>query len=217
MMWLPGQTLARWQESIAGLRAADPEHASLYMLELYPGAPLRDVMARTGSAQAPDDVAADMYEWAMDALDGSGFSQYEISNVAKPGRQSRHNLKYWTDGEWLGFGPGAHSTMAGVRWKNVSATEEYIARIEEGADTGVEHRDLTATERWQEAVIMGLRLRDGLSIEGVAMKYGLDIWAGYGDHLQPFVEAGLLLHQDGRLALSRRGMLVANEILAVFI
>jgi len=217
MMWLPGQTVARWQESIEALQAADPDHASLYMLELYPNAPLRDVMARAGSAQAPDDVAADMYEWAMDALDGSGFRQYEISNVAKPGRESRHNLKYWTDGEWLGFGPGAHSTMAGVRWKNVSATEEYLARVEGGADIGVEQRDLTAAERWQEAVIMALRLRDGVSIETIARKYGLDIWAGYGDHLQPYVEAGLLLHLDGRLRLSRRGMLVANEVFTVFI
>ena len=217
MMWLPGQTVARWQESVEGLQAANPEHASLYMLELYPTAPLREEMARAGSAQAPDDVAADMYEWAMDALDVSGFSQYEISNVAKPGCQSRHNLKYWTDGEWLGFGPGAHSTILGVRWKNVSATGEYLARVEGGADTGVERRDLTASERWQEAVIMGLRLRDGISVEAIAAKYGLDLWAGYGDHLQPYVEAGLLLHLDGRLRLSRRGMLVANEVFTVFI
>ena len=217
MMWLPGQTVARWQESVEGLQAANPEHASLYMLELYPTAPLREEMARAGSAQAPDDVAADMYEWAMDALDVSGFSQYEISNVAKPGCQSRHNLKYWTDGEWLGFGPGAHSTILGVRWKNVSATGEYLARVEGGADTGVERRDLTASERWQDAVIMGLRLRDGISVEAIAAKYGLDLWAGYGDHLQPYVEAGLLLHLDGRLRLSRRGMLVANEVFTVFI
>jgi oxygen-independent coproporphyrinogen-3 oxidase len=217
MMWLPGQTVARWQESIEGLRAADPEHASLYMLELYPHAPLREEMARAGSAQAPDDVAADMYEWAMEALEASGFSQYEISNVAKPGRESRHNLKYWTDGEWLGFGPGAHSTIEGARWKNVSATEEYILRVEGGADTGVERRDLTASERWQEAVIMGLRLRDGISVEAIAAKFGLDIWAGYGDHLQPYVDAGLLLHLDGRLRLSRRGMLVANDVFTVFI
>jgi oxygen-independent coproporphyrinogen-3 oxidase len=217
MMWLPGQTMARWEESIEGLRAADPEHASLYMLELYPTAPLRAHMARAGIAQAPDDVAADMYEWAMEALDASGYRQYEISNVARPGRESRHNLKYWTDGEWLGFGPGAHSTIEGARWKNVSATGEYIARVEDGADTGVERRDMTAVERWQEAVIMGLRLRDGLCLESIAMKYGLDLWAGYGDHLQPYVDAGLLLHVDGRLRLSRRGMLVSNDVFAVFI
>jgi oxygen-independent coproporphyrinogen-3 oxidase len=217
MMWLPGQTVAQWQESIEGLRAVDPEHASLYMLELYPNAPLREEMARAGTAQATEDVAADMYEWAMEFLEASGFNQYEISNVAKPGRESRHNLKYWTDGEWLGFGPGAHSTIEGVRWKNVPATGEYVERIERGADTGVERRDLTPSERWQEAVIMGLRLREGISVAAIAEKYGLDIWAGYGDHLEPYVDAGLLLHSDGRLRLSRRGMLVANEVFTVFI
>ena len=87
-----------------------PEHLSLYLLEVYPNAPLKDEMARARWSQAPDDDAAVMYLTAMERLDAAGYEQYEISNVARPGRRSRHNLKYWTDGEWLGFGCGAHST-----------------------------------------------------------------------------------------------------------
>ena len=100
-----------WLESVDGAIALGPEHLSLYLLEVYPNAPLRDEMARARWSQAPDEDAAAMYVTAMERLEAAGYEQYEISNVARPGRRSRHNLKYWTDGEWLGFGCGAHSTL----------------------------------------------------------------------------------------------------------
>src|SRR5688572_23002120 len=122
MMWLPQQSIAQWLASVEALIALEPEHASLYLLEIYANSPLRDAMSNAKWAVAPDDDAAEMYLQAMARLDGAGYVQYEISNVARNGRVSRHNLKYWTDGEWLGFGPGAHSTRGGTRWRNVSAT-----------------------------------------------------------------------------------------------
>src|SRR5918994_6548046 len=125
MMWLPQQSVADWLFSVDELISLRPEHASLYLLEIYPNAPLRDAMARAQWSLAPDDDAADMYLEAMDRLDAAGYRQYEISNVSIPGRASRHNLKYWTDGEWLGFGCGAPFTRGGVRWKNLSSTQEY--------------------------------------------------------------------------------------------
>ena len=126
MLWLPGQTLAHLDESLDALIEAGPEHASVYLLEIYPNAPLEDEMARAGWSRASDDDAADMYLRTMDVLERAGYRQYEISNVARPGRESRHNLKYWTDGEWIGFGPGAHSTARHVRWNNVAATSDYV-------------------------------------------------------------------------------------------
>lgn len=217
MMWLPGQTLADWTQSIEGLIEVAPEHASLYILELYPGSPLREEMARAKLAQAPDEDAADMYELGMSLAGEAGLAQYEISNVARPGFESRHNLKYWADGEWLGFGPGAHSTLGGVRWKALSATEQFVSAIEAGSDVQSEKRVLSAEDRWQEALITGLRLVEGVVVEDVLRKYGLDIWARYGDHLHPYLESGLLRHENGRLRLTRQGMLLANEVLAVFI
>src|SRR5437762_10948047 len=118
MMWLPGQRVSDWLESVDAAIALGPEHLSLYLLEVYPNAPLKDEMARARWSQAPDEDAATMYLEAMARLDDAGFEQYEISNVARAGRRSRHNLKYWIDGEWLGFGCGAHSTRDGVRWNN---------------------------------------------------------------------------------------------------
>ena len=217
MMWLPGQSVADWRQSIEGLVSVAPEHASLYMLELYPHVPLREDMARAHLSQGPDDDAADMYELAMGMTASAGLAQYEISNVARPGRESRHNLKYWMDGDWFGFGPGAHSTVDGVRWKALSDTAQFVSAIETGSDVQTDRRVLSADDRWREALITRLRLVAGISVDELLQKYGLDIWARYGDHLQPYLEAGLLRHEKGRLWLSRQGMLLANEVLAVFI
>jgi oxygen-independent coproporphyrinogen-3 oxidase len=217
MMWLPGQSVDAWRRNVDGLIAASPDHASLYLLELYPNAPLKEDMARAGWSLAPDEDAADMYEQAMARLDGAGYQQYEISNVARPGRASRHNLKYWTDGEWLAFGCGAHSTLDGVRWKNVSNTEEYIARVTTGLDVVTERRVLSTKERLEDALFTGLRLVEGIDIEVVGARYGCDVWERYREALEPFFDGGWLVREGARLRLTRPGMLMANEIMAVFV
>ncbi len=166
MMWLPGQSVGQWLESVDAAIALAPEHLSLYLLEVYPNAPLKDEMARGRWSQAPDDDAATMYVSAMERLEAAGYEQYEISNVARPGRRARHNLKYWTDGEWLGFGCGAHSTRDGVRWKNVSATDEYIERVR-ASRSATEMRRLSPDERLGDALFTGLRLTDGVDLDAI--------------------------------------------------
>jgi oxygen-independent coproporphyrinogen-3 oxidase len=217
MMWLPQQTIAQWLESVDALIALGPEHASLYILELYPNAPLRDTMARSKWSLAPDDDAAEMYLEAMARLDAAGYEQYEISNVARSGRESRHNLKYWTDGEWLGFGCGAHSTRRAVRWKNLSSTTEYIAAVTSGGQVGVERRELRGREALEEALFTGLRLTRGIDVRTVKIRYNADVWEIYGAELEPFREAGLLIYDGRLLRLSRAGMLLANEIMSQFL
>jgi putative oxygen-independent coproporphyrinogen III oxidase len=217
MMWLPQQTPADWRASVEALIEVEPEHASLYLLELYPNAPLKEEMARSGWSLAPDDDAAEMYLWSLGRLDGAGYRQYEISNVSRPGLESRHNLKYWQDGEWLGFGCGAHSTRGGARWKNVPGTEDYVTRVSAGRPVAIDRRVLAPGERLEDALFTGLRLAAGLDVEDVGRRYGTDIWARYGASLQPFLDAGLLVHEGSSLRLTRPGMLVANEIMAVFV
>jgi oxygen-independent coproporphyrinogen-3 oxidase len=217
MMWLPQQSIANWLASVDALIAVGPEHASLYLLEIYPNAPLRDAMARAQWSVAPDDDAAEMYLEAMRRLDEAGYRQYEISNVARPGRESRHNLKYWTDGAWLGFGPGAHSTRDGVRWRNISATQEYISAVEGGGQLDAERRILSRQDALEEALFTRLRLNAGIDLELVNSQYGVDIWSEFGSELQPFVEAGLLIYDGGALRLTRAGMLLAHEVMTVFI
>jgi oxygen-independent coproporphyrinogen-3 oxidase len=217
MMWLPQQALAQWLESVDALIGLGPEHASLYILELYPNAPLREAMARSKWSLAPDDDAADMYLEAMACLDAAGYEQYEISNVARQGRESRHNLKYWTDGEWLGFGCGAHSTRRGVRWKNLSSTTEYIAAVVSGGPLVAERRVLSAREALEEALFTGVRLARGLDLRAVKARYGVDVWDIYRRELGQFLDAGVLIYDGRLLRLSRAGMLLANEIMAKFL
>ena len=217
MMWLPGQRVEHWLESIDAAIDLSPEHLSLYLLEVYPNAPLKEEMARAKWSQAPDEDAAAMYLTAMERLDAAGYCQYEISNVSREGRQSRHNLKYWTDGEWLGFGCGAHSTRDCVRWKNVSGTEDYVRRIEAGRSTAVEVRRMSDDERLGDALFTGLRLTEGVSLDAIRRRYGVDVWLRYGSSLSPFVDAGFLCCNSDRLFLSRQGMLLAHEVMAVFV
>ena len=217
MLWLPQQTPADWRATVEGLIALEPEHASLYILELYPNAPLREEMARAQWSLAPDDDAADMYLWGLDRLDRAGYLQYEISNVARPGRLSRHNLKYWQDGAWLGFGCGAHSTRGASRWKNVASTQEYLSRVGAGESVHVEPRERSVEEQIGDALFTGLRLSDGLDFDRVGQRYGVDLWARYGPALQPLAVARRLTIEGHTVRLTRDGMLVANDIMQMFV
>jgi oxygen-independent coproporphyrinogen-3 oxidase len=217
MVWLPGQAIPEWLRSVDAAIELEPDHMSLYLLEVYPNAPLKEEMARSRWSQAPDEDAASMYMEAMERLEAAGLEQYEISNVARAGRRSRHNLKYWSDGDWLGFGCGAHSTRDGVRWRNVSATEDYLTRIARGVSAAVDLRRLSSRERLGDALFTGLRLASGVDLEAIGKRYGVDVWERYGRELEPFLESGVLTRMDGRLALTRQGMLVAHEVMLVFV
>ena len=217
MLWLPGQSLTTWQTTVDRLIDLDLDHASLYLLELYPNAPLREAMARAEWSQVPDDDAADMYLWALERLDRAGFVQYEISNVSRGGAVSRHNLKYWQDGAWLGFGCGAHSTRGAVRTRKVSSTEDYIQRVHAGEDVEAERQVRTSEQCLEEALFTGLRLTDGIDLDATGRRYGVDAWARYGDALAPHIDAGRAVRDGGRLRLTRDGMLVANEVMIAFV
>ena len=217
MLWLPQQRPADWRATVDGLIALQPDHASLYILELYPNAPLREEMARRQWSLAPDDDAADMYLEGLARLDAAGYEQYEISNVALPGRESRHNLKYWEDGAWLGFGCGAHSTRGARRWKNIASTTDYIARIGLGAAVAIEARDRSIEEQTGDALFTGLRLTRGVDLATIGARYGVDLWARYESTFRPLAAAGRLTIDGTRVALTREGMLVANEIMALVV
>ena len=158
-----------------------------------------------------------MYLAGLDRLDGAGLEQYEISNVSRPGRQSRHNLKYWTSGQWWGFGCGAHSTVRGDRWHNVSGIQDYVDRVEAGTTVTTDHHLLSLSERRSETLFTGLRLSTGIDRRTFEAQFGIDPWTAYQSDLDPFVQAGFVWEREGRMGLSRQGMLVANEILVTFV
>jgi oxygen-independent coproporphyrinogen-3 oxidase len=217
MLWLPGQSPASWHRTLDRAVALAPDHLSLYLLELYPNAPLKEDMAREGWSQTPDDDAAEMYLDGLARLEAAGLEQYEISNVARAGHRSRHNLKYWQAGNWFGFGCGAHGTVDGRRWKNVSGTGDYISRVTGGQSAALETVVLTDQNRLEEALFTGLRLTDGIDRGQVLARFGVDPWDRYGADLEPFVQSGQVWVTDGRFGLTRPGMLLANSILEVFV
>jgi oxygen-independent coproporphyrinogen-3 oxidase len=217
MLWLPEQRLDDLQGTVEGLIALGPDHASLYLLELYPNAPLREEMARAHWSLAPDDDAADMYLWAMERLESAGYAQYEISNVARPAHRSRHNMKYWQDGEWIGFGCGAHSTRGAARWKNVASTDAYIERISHGTPVATDWRERSDDERLGDALFTGLRLTDGVDLAVVGARYGIDARGRYEAALRQHAAAGRLTFDGSLVRLTRQGMLVANDVMAIFV
>ena len=217
MLWLPGQSFASWLRTVDEAVALEPDHLSLYLLELYPNAPLKEAMAREPWSQAPDDEAADMYLAGLDRLDAAGLGQYEISNVARPGFQSRHNVKYWQSGDWWGFGCGAHSTIDGERWQNIAGVQDYVDRVGGGRDVTMDRRVLSEADRAGEALFTGLRLSAGIDRAAFAARHGTDPWVRYHQELAPFEEAGLMWERAGRMGLSRQGMLMANEVFVAFL
>jgi len=217
MLWLPQQSRETWRRTVDQAVALAPDHLSLYLLELYPNAPLKEDMARSGWSLAPDDDAAEMYLEALQELEQHGLKQYEISNVARDGHQSRHNVKYWQAGQWFGFGCGAHSTVAGERWKNLASTADYIERVAAGEAPAIERQALSAQAQVEEALFMGMRLTEGVDAAVFVARFGLDPWERYGPALTPFVESGHVWHEGGRFGLTREGMLVGNSVLEVFV
>ena len=158
-----------------------------------------------------------MYLAALERLDAAGFAQYEISNVARPGFPSRHNVKYWQAGSWRGFGCGAHSTVDGVRWKNVTSTTDYIDRIGRGASVVLDRQELSPAERLRRRCSRDCGSPTGIDRRNFLARYGVDPWTRYAETLAPFVDEGLMWADDERFGLTRRGMLVANDLLVTFV
>ena len=223
----PRQTMRMWQESLHAALALEPEHISFYSLTIEDGTTF-DRWAKSGRIPQPDpDLAADMYEWATDVLAGAGYDQYEISNWARPGKASRHNLQYWRCDPYLGLGAGAHGYAAGIRTQTVLRPEEYIARIEAQAeprpfpltDAVVETEPIDRDTAMAETMIMGLRLvREGVSPAAFEQRFGASLESVYGEAIAPLRAAGLLeMGDEGQLRLTRRGRLLGNQVFMVFI
>jgi oxygen-independent coproporphyrinogen-3 oxidase len=195
-----GETDASWRATLEETIQLGPEHVSAYALTIEPATPLGRAVA-AGLQPAPDaDVQADRYELACELLGAAGYEHYEISNWAKPGRRCVHNDGYWEARPYLGLGAGAHAYRDGVRWWNVRPPQEYLSRVEAGErPVGGEER-LTETERLTERLLLGLRRIDGVPVEWVDAA-----------RVEDFVGEGLAERRNGHVALTERGMLLANE------
>ena len=217
MFGLPGQTPEMWRASIDAALSLSPEHMSCYGLIPEDSTPLmRDLDA--GRLTLPDEEAErQMYDDTLSILAAQGYQQYEISNFAKPGRECRHNIGYWTRVPYIGLGASAASFLqtasGGLRLTNPARIRDYIAMAQEKAWRRRERTSLLPEDARFESLMLGLRMTRGVSEADFEGMHGMTLDAYCGDVLRQQEQRGLLVHQDGRWALTRRGMDVQNAIL----
>jgi oxygen-independent coproporphyrinogen-3 oxidase len=201
-----GETLESWDRTLRETVALGPEHVSAYALTIEPGTPLGRKVA-AGLVPAPDpDLQADRYEVACDVLRSAGYEHYEVSNWAKPGHRCRHNLGYWQGRPYLGLGAGAHSYRDGRRWWNVRPPQQYLAEVAAGRMPVGDQEVLSDEDRSMERLLLGLRMRDGVP----------SAWLE-ADRVEWFVADGLAERRSGSVALTERGLFVANELLIALV
>lgn len=191
-----GETLADWRQTVEGVIALGPSHVSAYALTVEAGTPL----ASRPELHPDDDDLADKYELADDLLTAAGLGNYEVSNWALPGHECRHNILYWRQGDYRGFGSAAHSHCTGNRWWNVRTPERYIAAVNAGESTRAAGETLDDETRRVEGLQLALRMREGVPAEA------LDDALASGDL------DGLVEFAEGRARLTRAGRLLANEV-----
>ena len=202
--------MGSWQRTVERAAALEPEHLSCYGLKVEEGTPLWSIQ---GVLDLPDDdLQADMYLWAVSRLAELGYAQYEISNFARPGRESRHNMKYWTLEEYAGFGPGAHSDLGNVRYAFVRDLDAYCRCVEEGGEILAESERIQPWERDLEYLMLGLRTVRGVSAEEFEQRCRLS-FSPIRQVLEDFQRTGHAVGAAGRWHLTPEGFLVSNQII----
>ncbi|TME44224.1 MAG: radical SAM family heme chaperone HemW [Chloroflexi bacterium] len=214
MFGLPDQSLEHWQQTLDEAVGLDPHHLSCYLLTLDERVPMGRDVARGRLVLPDDDLLAGMYAATRSRLAAAGYEQYEISNWARPGHASRHNLTYWRDGAWIGVGAGAASAYDGRRWKNTPVLERYIASVEaDGQALRVEDERPDRLTQMIDHVTLGLRLREGVSLDGFAARFGDNLTEVIGETGAWLTSQAFLENGGGRLRVAAEHQLITNEIL----
>jgi oxygen-independent coproporphyrinogen-3 oxidase len=211
---LPDQTLDDWSRNLDEAIAMNPEHLSLYLLEIHQGTPLAEQL-RSGRRPLPDEeLAAEMYDMMIDRLGLAGYEQYEISNFARPGFESRHNTKYWRLDPVYGFGVSAHSFDGLQRYANERDTAKYVELIEHVAGAEVFREAINVAS---EFIFLGLRLAKGIELDEYEDDFGQSLAEQYSTEIERLLEAGLIDLSTDSLKLTRKGMLFSNTVFAEFV
>jgi len=215
---LPGQTIKRWQETLNQAVQMEPAHISMYLLQLEQSTPMaRDI--KNGRLKMPGEESdVQMYETGIDLLEAAGLKQYEISNLARPGLTCQHNLIYWHAVEYIGIGAGAVSFTGRRRYINKANLEQYQLALEKKSDLPVEELEyMDQKGLTTDAIILGLRLCEGINLERFESRFGINIYTEYQDIIKEGTEGGLLNITNGNLRFTRRGYFVSNQVLCQFI
>ena len=210
---LPNQALAGWRKTLDDVIDLNPEHISLYPLTLEDRVPLRLAIERGEIPQIDPDLTADQYELAQDMLQEHGYNHYEISNWAKEGYECRHNLVYWHNLPYLGAGVAAHSYIDGHRLANTADLDSYLNAFSGNLLPARELDEEIGPElKLSETVILGLRLSEGIGLDDIKRRFGVDLLRHYERQINETAASGLLEYSGRRIRLTRRGKLLGNEV-----
>ena len=222
MFGLPAQDMATWQATVEEALSYSPEHLSLYGLMLEEGTSLyeRYRVDNRSLAQLPDDdLQAELHDWAVERLKQAGYTNYEMSNFARPGYECQHNLGYWRGADYLGLGPGGVSCLNRVRWKNIEDVRTYQSRLHNGQDPVEEagQEALSLHDCKAERMILGLRLKEGVNLTSFRNDFGVDLRDNYRNVLERYKNKDVFTIQGDYLRLNPKYSFVANSILQEFV
>ncbi|MGM5472589.1 radical SAM family heme chaperone HemW [Bacillus pumilus] len=217
MFGLPHQEKHHVMNSLETAFSLGAEHYSVYSLIVEPKTVFYNLMQKGKLHLPPQEREAEMYELVMDEMERHGLHQYEISNYAKPGFESQHNLTYWSNEDYFGFGAGAHGYVDGIRNVNAGPVKHYLELIEQTGFPYKETHQVTKAEQIEEEMFLGLRKIEGVNSAGFQAKYGASPEALFPSVLEELEEKGLIVKDDIGIRLTRKGKLLGNEVFQAFL
>ncbi|MDK2820907.1 MAG: hypothetical protein PWP31_872 [Clostridia bacterium] len=214
---LPGQTLTNWQNTLKEAIALQPEHISVYSLQIEEGTYWGNLAANGKLILPGEDLELAMYQEAQSKLSAAGFEHYEISNFAKPGYKCRHNLTYWYNQYYIGIGAAAASFWQDERWRNYTDLKQYNQVLTKGSLPRGEIEILTLKQQMAETMFMGLRLIKGICLENFRQRFNLDVIDVYHEEIDYLLKTGLIEIVNNHLRLTSKGLPLANEVFIHFV
>ncbi|MGC8971711.1 MAG: radical SAM family heme chaperone HemW [bacterium] len=214
---IPNQTLESWRDTLGKtLKREELTHISIYGLMYEPGTPLYKALINGKIEPMSEDIEVEIFNVAQEILSKYGFIWYEISNYAKKGYECRHNLTYWRGENYLGFGPSAHSLIGNIRYSNTPNIKAYVELLLNNKTPKIWEEKLSPLEKAKELVILGLRLREGISLGVVYKRTGINIEGIFSESIKKLVSQGLLYKREDRIALTEKGRLLGNLVFEEF-
>lgn len=217
MYGLPNQTMEQWKHSLQEAYRLNIPHISAYSLLVEPKTIFYNLMSKGKLSLPGEDLEAEMYGYLMDEMKVHGYEQYEISNFSHEGKNSMHNLLYWENDEYFGFGAGAHGYVNSVRYSNHGPLKKYMQTIDENAKPIMTEKDVTVIEKMEEEMFLGLRKTAGVSLERFEQRYGQTLYDVYGKELDELLQKELIIIEQGYIKLTLRGRFIGNEVFQYFL
>lgn len=217
MYGLPNQTMDQWKASLQEAFRLKIPHISAYSLLVEPKTIFYNLLSKGKLSLPGEDLEAEMYGYLLEEMQSHGYIQYEISNFAYVGKESKHNLLYWNNDEYIGLGAGAHGYVNGKRYSNHGPIKKYMQTIDTGEQPLMMQKEVTNVEKMEEEMFLGLRKNEGVSLAKFEERYGLTLRDVYGKELDELLQRELLVLEDNFVRLTSRGRFMGNEVFQYFL